>query len=111
MKPMVYRTIGQNNYVLWNFAHITDQCGTIEFRGAPGVKNATDAKFWASFALGFSDGNLAEPPEMVRSQQIDGGWGCMLLVRYRLRLSGKCQRSGAGSVADQYTRMLSYPPE
>jgi hypothetical protein len=58
-----------------------------------------------------SDGNLADPPEMVRSQQIDGGWGCMLLVRYRFRISGKCHRSGAGSVADQHIRMLSYPPE
>jgi hypothetical protein len=64
-----------------------------------------------SAACDTSDGNLADPPEMVRSQQIDGGWGCMLLVRYRLRISGKCHRSGAGSVADQYIRMLSYPPE
>jgi hypothetical protein len=45
-----------------------------------------------------SDGNLTDHPEMVRSQQIDGGWGCMLLVRYRLRISVKCHRSGAGSV-------------
>ncbi|KAK9794509.1 putative Amidoligase enzyme [Seiridium cardinale] len=53
MKAMVHREMGQDKYMSWNFGHLMDQCGTIEFRRPPGVKTADDAKHWAAFTLGF----------------------------------------------------------
>ncbi|KAK6078710.1 swim zinc finger domain protein [Seiridium cupressi] len=53
MKAMVHREMGQDKYMSWNFGHLMDQCGTIEFRRPPGVRTAADAKHWAAFALGF----------------------------------------------------------
>lgn len=37
----------------WNFKHLTDECGTIEFRRPPGVRSAAAANHWVSFTLGF----------------------------------------------------------
>lgn len=45
--------MGGCRYVSWNFEHITDPCGTIEFRRSPGVGTPGSARHWASFALGF----------------------------------------------------------
>ncbi|KAM0814534.1 putative Amidoligase enzyme [Seiridium cardinale] len=53
MKAMVHREMGQDKYMSWNFGHLMDQCGTIEFRRPPGVRTAADAKHWAAFTLGF----------------------------------------------------------
>ncbi|KAI6092854.1 putative amidoligase enzyme-domain-containing protein [Hypoxylon rubiginosum] len=53
MKEMVYRELGENKYLSWNFYHLSLNCGTIEFRRPPGVRSATDAKHWAGVALGF----------------------------------------------------------
>ncbi|KAK2799174.1 hypothetical protein FQN50_008563 [Emmonsiellopsis sp. PD_5] len=37
----------------WNFSRVVDECGTIEFRRAPGVRTGTTAKHWVAVALGF----------------------------------------------------------
>ncbi|KAH6661398.1 hypothetical protein BKA67DRAFT_531451 [Truncatella angustata] len=53
MKPMVYREMGQDKYQSWNFGHLTNQCGNIEFRRPPGVQTAADAKPWTAYTLSF----------------------------------------------------------
>ena len=40
-------------YLSWNFEHITEPCGTVEFRRPPGVDSVEKASHWAAFALGF----------------------------------------------------------
>lgn len=52
-KRQTHTIMGGCRYVAWNFEHITDVCGTIEFRRSPAVGTAASAKHWASFALGF----------------------------------------------------------
>ena len=42
-----------SRYLSWNFEHITQDCGTVEFRRPPGVDSARKASHWAAFALGF----------------------------------------------------------
>ncbi|KAK7710323.1 hypothetical protein SLS64_005908 [Diaporthe eres] len=48
-----HATMGGDRLASWNFEHITDQCGTIEFRRSPGCDNVTKAKHWVNFTLGF----------------------------------------------------------
>ncbi|KAM7187543.1 hypothetical protein V8F33_011190 [Rhypophila sp. PSN 637] len=43
----------RGRYVGWNFQHVTDKCGTIEFRRPPGVDTADDALYWICFTVGF----------------------------------------------------------
>ncbi|KAM7219064.1 hypothetical protein V8F06_005502 [Rhypophila decipiens] len=43
----------RSRYVGWNFQHVTDKCGTIEFRRPPGVDTADDALYWICFTVGF----------------------------------------------------------
>ena len=45
--------MGGDRLASWNFEHITDQCGTIEFRRSPGCDNVAKAKHWVNFTLGF----------------------------------------------------------
>ncbi|KAM7200877.1 hypothetical protein V8F20_005119 [Naviculisporaceae sp. PSN 640] len=40
-------------YVSWNFQHVDDPCGTVEFRRPPGVSSAKDALHWIAFTFGF----------------------------------------------------------
>lgn len=44
---------------LFNFQSLS-QCGTIEFRGAPGVKEIESAKHWIAVTLGFFSSALSE---------------------------------------------------
>lgn len=52
-RAMAFRIMGECRQVAWNFAHIKNDCGTIEFRQCPGTTTSTPAKHWASFTLGF----------------------------------------------------------
>lgn len=52
-KTQAFGIMGHCRYVAWNFEHITDACGTVEFRQCPGITTSVTAKHWASFALGF----------------------------------------------------------
>lgn len=49
---------GESRYLSWNFAHLASQCGTIEFRRPPGVRDAAAAKHWVAFTLGFLSGAM-----------------------------------------------------
>ena len=53
MKQLVFRALGENRNMSWNFGNITSQCGTVEFRRPPGVQSAAAAKHWAAFTLSF----------------------------------------------------------
>ncbi|KAG8164054.1 hypothetical protein KVR01_005972 [Diaporthe batatas] len=58
LKSAIHRTrahpiMGYCRYASWNFEHITNACGTIEFRRSPAVATAGSATHWASFTLGF----------------------------------------------------------
>lgn len=48
-----HATMGGDRRVSWNFEHITENCGTIEFRRCPGCDTADEAKRWVIFTLGF----------------------------------------------------------
>lgn len=52
-RAMAFRIMGECRQVAWNFAHIKNDCGTIEFRQCPGITTSIPAKHWASFTLGF----------------------------------------------------------
>lgn len=52
-RNMAFRIMGECRQVAWNFAHIINDCGTIEFRQCPGITTSTPAKHWASFTLRF----------------------------------------------------------
>lgn len=52
-KDQAYRVMGNCRYVAWNFEHIPDTCGTVEFRQCPAVTSSSPAKHWACFTLGF----------------------------------------------------------
>jgi hypothetical protein len=39
-------------YLGWNFGNVLDGCGTIEFRRAPAIQTAHDAKHWVAVAIG-----------------------------------------------------------
>ncbi|KAK1769230.1 hypothetical protein QBC33DRAFT_513459 [Phialemonium atrogriseum] len=44
----------KDKFLSWNFRHLVDECGTIEFRRPPGVRTAAAANHWVSFTLGFA---------------------------------------------------------
>lgn len=53
MRQMVFAEFnGGSRYQSWNFAHLVDQCGTVEFRRPPGVRSAREATKWVALALG-----------------------------------------------------------
>lgn len=52
-KRQAFAIMGHCRYVAWNFEHITDACGTVEFRQCPGVMTSAKAKHWTIFTLGF----------------------------------------------------------
>lgn len=52
-RTQAFAIMGYCRYVAWNFEHITDACGTVEFRQCPGIKSSAPAKHWTSFVLGF----------------------------------------------------------
>ncbi|KUI52492.1 hypothetical protein VP1G_10340 [Cytospora mali] len=53
LKSRAFLIMGAKRGASWNFEHITDPCGTVEFRRCPGVDNSEDAKHWINFTLGF----------------------------------------------------------
>ncbi|KAI1170624.1 hypothetical protein F4777DRAFT_583719 [Nemania sp. FL0916] len=68
MRPMVYLCFGQDRYVSWNFAHVTDACGSVEFRRPPGVNSAKDAEFWIAFTLGFVQNSFETDWDTLKNQ-------------------------------------------
>lgn len=49
----VFGIMGHDRYIAWNFQHVTDACGTVEFRQCPAITTSASAKHWASFTLAF----------------------------------------------------------
>lgn len=45
--------ISPSKFMSWNFKHLVQPCGTVEFRRPPGVRSATAANHWVAFTLGF----------------------------------------------------------
>jgi hypothetical protein len=57
----IEKWLGSNRFVVWNFCNtLTNGSGTIEFRGAPGVRDAQSTKLWVAFAVSFIDMLLVE---------------------------------------------------
>ena len=52
-RTQAYVVMGQHRNVAWNFAHVTSDCGTIEFRQGPGITTSEQVKHCVSFTLGF----------------------------------------------------------
>lgn len=50
---LTHTGLGQNKYFGWNFKHVLETCGTVEFRRPPGVKDADTACHWVAFTLGY----------------------------------------------------------
>lgn len=53
LRSQAHPIMGQIRVASWNFEHITDECGTVEFRRCPGVNNPEKAIHWVAFTLGF----------------------------------------------------------
>ncbi|KAK7714707.1 hypothetical protein SLS63_011597 [Diaporthe eres] len=66
-KRQAHAIMGASRYASWNFEHITDACGTIEFRRCPAVDRSSQAKTWASFTLGFLYAAAFQPPDWSKS--------------------------------------------
>lgn len=62
-KRQAHTIMGGSRYASWNFEHITDACGTVEFRRCPAVDRSSQAKIWVSFALGFLYAAAFLPPD------------------------------------------------
>lgn len=52
-KTQAFALMGRCRYIAWNFEHIPDACGTVEFRQCTGATTSATAKHWTSFTLGF----------------------------------------------------------
>ncbi|KID76068.1 hypothetical protein MBR_04003, partial [Metarhizium brunneum ARSEF 3297] len=62
----------QNKYVSWNFKHLGSECGTVEFRRPPGVKDARSALYWVAFTLGFLEGAMGQDWSNVKEEKTHG---------------------------------------
>ncbi|PKS11940.1 hypothetical protein jhhlp_001236 [Lomentospora prolificans] len=78
---------------LGNFDNILPGCpGTVEFRGAPGVRDAPKTKRWIAFAVAFLHLCLGRRWTRFKKPEIDGFWQDLLKVtesiHMRLHLPG-----------------------
>ncbi|EXV02501.1 amidoligase domain protein [Metarhizium robertsii] len=79
----------KNKYVSWNFKHLGSECGTVEFRRPPGVKDARSALYWVAFTLGFLEGAMGHDWSNMKEEKTHGAF-----LDLRIIIRGGLKRLG-----------------
>lgn len=74
LPALIPMNVFQNKYVSWNFKHLGSECGTVQFRRPPGVKDARSALYWVAFTLGFLEGAMGHDWSNVKEKKTHGAF-------------------------------------